>query len=151
MTGASLRLGIQEIIAPLDRLLQGLLAGRDIADAALKQMLSLLQASEQRVRRKELDAGGCQFECQGQPIQAYAYLGNNGSVLMRQLKIGMDFLSPLAEEGHRARTGKYSTCGKLLRIRQGQWRDGKCVFAPQMQHGPAGHQKLQRGASEEQC
>ena len=93
---------IQEIIAPLNCLLQGLLAGRDIAGGASKQVLSLLQAPEQGLRRKELAASGCQFECQGQSIQTYAYLSNSWSVLRRQLKCGVDGLGPLTEEGNRA-------------------------------------------------
>src|SRR6266699_540606 len=146
-----LLLVIQEIIAPLDGLLQGLLAGRDIADGAGKEVLSLLQAREQGLRRKELAASGGQFKCQGQSIQAHAYLSNSRDVYWGQLKIGVDGLGPLTEEGDRARAGKHCIYGKLLKVGQGQWGDGKYVFTLQMQHGTAGHQELQSRASEQQC
>jgi len=75
------------------------------ADAAPQEVLPLLQAHEQGVRGKEPDAGGRQFERQGQPIQAPADLGNGQGILRGQLKIRGGLLSTLAEEGDRARTG----------------------------------------------
>jgi hypothetical protein len=82
-----LLVGAQQVVAPVDRAADGLLAGRVIARAAGQQRRWVRQVGEQRLGCEQLDARGCQLDRQRQPIQPAADLRHRRRVRVRQREI----------------------------------------------------------------
>ncbi len=102
------------------------------------------------MRREQLDAGSGQFDSQGQAIETGADFGDGTSVGRGHLERGLDCPGALEEEGNGGivRQGIYGR--KLFQIGERQWRNGKLVFALDVQHGTAGDQHFQLRARGQQ-
>src|SRR5919201_1140113 len=70
----------EELVAPVDRGPQRLLALGQVARAARQQLEPPAQASLERARRQQLDARGCELDRQRQPVQPPADLLDRGAV-----------------------------------------------------------------------
>jgi hypothetical protein len=77
----------QQVVAPVDRAANGLLAGRQVARAAGEERQRVCQAGQQRLGREQLDACRGQLDRQRQAVQPLADLGDRWRVCVRQREI----------------------------------------------------------------
>src|SRR6266568_9058684 len=97
----SLLRGIEQVIAPCNRVAQRLLPCRYVTRGACQHRQPLIQSREQRLWWKQFHAGRCQFYRQWQSIQAHTDFGDGPGVGLGQLKVGLNGLGALEEERHR--------------------------------------------------
>ena len=90
--------GAKEVVAPVDRGAESLLALRKVACATGEQLQAAGEASAHGGDGKNLDAGGCEFDRKGQAIQAAADFDDGGGVFLVQLEIGFGCAGTLQEE-----------------------------------------------------
>ena len=110
----------------------------------------MLQATQQGLRREQLDAGCRQFDSQRQPLQTGADCRHGTRISCGQLKIGLDGPSSLQEKRHGRHLRQVLAFGKLWEIGDSQGGYGEFVFSRQMQGSTAGDQHVQAGARSEQ-
>jgi hypothetical protein len=127
----------QQIIAPRNSTPQRPLSLRQIACPCSQDVQSTMQSSEQCLWWEQFDAGGGQFDGQGQPIESSTDLGDGRSIVRRELKISSDGLCPLNEQVHRGNLGERSVIWELLGIWERKRWDGELLFGTQVQHLPA--------------
>jgi hypothetical protein len=70
----------EEVVAPGDRVAQGLLAEWEVAGTGGEELEAAGEAGSQRLRGEDFDAGGGQLDRQRQPVEAGADLGDGGRV-----------------------------------------------------------------------
>ena len=101
---------LQQLVAPLDRGPERLLALGQVARAARAAAASRLSSrSTQRLRREEVDPRRGELDRQRQAVQPQADLGDGGGVVVRQPEVGPDRLGALDEQLDRL------VLGELLR------------------------------------
>src|SRR6266566_2340241 len=91
----------KQVVAPLDRLAQGLLAGGHITCAAGQKGQTLPQTGQQELRREQPDARRCQLDGEWESIQANTDLCHSRGVGVRHLEIRLDCLRTFDKERHR--------------------------------------------------
>jgi hypothetical protein len=138
-----LLLDIQQIIAPRQRVAQGLLPDRGILRPTRQYLQAMSQACQESLWGKHFDARCCQFDGQRQPIQAHTDLGDGMGTGGSHLEVGPGSLRTVQEEGHGRILGEGFAPWKMGKVRQRQWWDGKLVLATDVQHSTTGHQHLE--------
>src|SRR5258708_22922061 len=118
----ALLLGRQQVVAPLESIAQGLLATGQIPCTSLQNRKTTGEASEQGLRRQELDACCRQFDSQRQAVQADADLGDRSGIGLGQLKRRQDSLSTFDEEMHSGHLHQGLPLRELREIRDRQRR-----------------------------
>ena len=78
----------EQVVAPVDRRAERLLAGGQVARAAGEEVEALLEPREQRLRREQLRARGRELDRERQPVEADADLGDRGRVRVREGEVG---------------------------------------------------------------
>ena len=69
-------LGAEQVVAPVDRRAQRLLAGRQVARPGAEEVEALLEPGEQRLGREQLRASGRELDRERQAVEADADLGD---------------------------------------------------------------------------
>src|SRR5216683_6102285 len=110
----------------------------------------MLQPGQERLWWEEFDAGRGQFDRQRQPVQAGTDLDDSTRIAGIQLKIWLDCLGALEEEGNGGIVGEELRSRKLCEVRKRQGWDGTFVFPLDVQGGTAGHEDAQVGATGQQ-
>jgi hypothetical protein len=110
----------------------------------------MFQPGQQGLRREQLDAGSGQFDGERQAIQVCTNLSESRGVGRGHLERRLNSLGTLEEEGNGGivRQGIYG--GKLFKIRERQWRNGKLVFPLDVQGGATGDQDAEVWATGQQ-
>ena len=72
---------VQEVVAPVDRSAQGLLALREVTRAAGQQCQPIVQAGQDRLRSQQLHAGCGQLDGQRQAVEPNADLDHGRGVV----------------------------------------------------------------------
>ena len=75
---------VEEVIAPGYGVVEGALAVGEIERAAGEEGKAMLKTGEEGIGREEAQAGGGQFEGEGQTVQASAYFGYRSGVARRE-------------------------------------------------------------------
>src|SRR5215472_621553 len=88
----------------------------------------MLQKRQEGLGGEHGSPGGSQFERQGQSIQAMANFSDGTGISGRDLKIVLDGLYPLQEQGSR-RSALDRLRVRVGEIRQGEGEDRKLVFS----------------------
>jgi hypothetical protein len=88
---------------------------------------------EQGLRRQQFDAGGGQFNGQGQAIQAHTDFGDGAGIGRREQEAGLDGLGTRHKERGRCIVSELLAVRQLGEVRRGERQHGKLVFAHQMQ------------------
>ena len=78
-----LLVGAEQVVAPVDRRAERLLARGQVAWAAGEEVEALLEPGEQRLRREQLRAGGGELDREREAVEADADLGDRGRVRVR--------------------------------------------------------------------
>ena len=91
----------EQVVAPGDRLAQGLLANGQIAGPACQRSQPVLQPREQRLRRENVDTRGGELDGQGQAIEAVADLDDRVYVPIGDGELRLGRLCSLEEEPDR--------------------------------------------------
>ena len=133
---------VEEIVAPIDRPAQRLLAGRQIPRAPGQQLQPLLQARAHGGRGKQLDARGGELDGEGQTVQARADLGDRRGVFLGQPR------SPgltAAARWRKARRPRNAPAPRRRRraVRQRQRRHRELVLAVDVERRAARDQDLE--------
>src|SRR6266702_1814356 len=97
----SLLRGIEQVIAPCNRVAQRLLPCRDVTRGACQHRQPLIQSREQCLWWKQFHTGCCQFYRQWQTIQAHTDFSDGGGRGIGYLEVGLHGLGALEEERHR--------------------------------------------------
>ncbi len=76
LSSANSRCGrrVEQVVAPVDRAAQGLLAARDVARAGAEEVEPAREAVEDRGGGEDLDAGGGELDRERQAVEARADL-----------------------------------------------------------------------------
>jgi rhodanese-related sulfurtransferase len=96
---------VEQVVAPVDERTQRLLAREHIAPAPGEHAKAFVQPLAQLLRAQNLDPGGGQFDCQRNPVEAPADLGDDRRIIVAQHKANIDGLRAVDEELNRARRG----------------------------------------------
>jgi hypothetical protein len=121
----------QEVVAPVDRRLQGLLAGQRGAAAPRQHPEPVLEAGEELLHRQHPDAGRGQLEGQRDAVQPHAHLRDGGGVPGGQAEPGERRPGPVGEQAHGLRPGDLRDRGPRLRVRTaGERRERQRRHAP---------------------
>ena len=121
--------GLEEIVAPRDRVAQCLLPLRQVARPAREQGQPEIQPVEQRLRREQLDPGRRQLDRQRQPVEPLADLRHRGLVRRRSSKPG-ETSTRVPEEPHRRRALQGAP-------EQGKAETGELPLAAEPERSPA--------------
>jgi hypothetical protein len=150
----ALLLRLEQGVAPVQGVAQGLLAHGEVAGAAGEEGEALpggvAQAGEQGLGRQQLDPGGGQLEGQGQPVQEAADLGDGDAVLRREGEVRARGPGALDEEAHRGAAADRGRVRLAGRLGEGQGRDGVLELGAEAQRGAAGDQDAQRRGGRQQ-
>src|SRR5207302_8068535 len=90
--------GVEQIVAPVDRRAQRLLALGRVADAAGQQREAAPEAAEDLGRPEHLHARRRELDRKRQPVEPDADLADRGFVLVRGIEVATDAGRPLEEE-----------------------------------------------------
>ena len=128
-----LLVGAEQVVAPVDRRAERLLARGQVARAAGEEVEALLEPGEQRLRGEQLGARGGELDREREAVEADADLGDRGRVRVRHGEVGLDGAGALDEErdrlvlrerrdrraGARGRAGRAAAPGTRARRRGG--------------------------------
>src|SRR6266702_5791729 len=128
------------MIAPRDGMAQRLLPRWRIPCPTRQDGEPLAQPCEQRLGREQFATSCCQFNRQGQAIEADTNLSERTSVGTGQLERGLDGLGTLQEEGDGGIVRQGISRRKLREVRHGEGWDAEFVFSLDVQHCAAGHE-----------
>ena len=141
---------VEEVVAPVDRAAQRLLAGRQVARPAGQDREALPQPREEGLRREQLDPGGCQLDREREPIEARAQLGHRGRVLVRHREVVARSSGTLDEERDGVVLGEVLRGGQVPRVRHRERRHGVLVLAPDVENLAAAGENRQARCRGEQ-
>src|SRR5439155_24655554 len=116
-TEETLLLRGEQVVAPLQRIVQRLLACWQVLIPASQHLKPILEALEQGLGRKQFNASCGQFDGQGQAFETGADGCNGAGIGSGQLEVGPNSLRPLQEEAHRRNLRQLLVRRKLLEIR----------------------------------
>src|SRR5262249_11448598 len=136
---------IEQIVTPLDRAPNGLLAGWEIVRPALQKRQPIAEPHQQRLGWKQLAARGRQLERQRQPVQPLADLGHHWCILVGHREVSLDRLGALDEQAYRLVLGQAIERRQLGAIGQLKRRYGELALAREAQRDPAGDEQLELG------
>ena len=123
---------VEQVVAPGDRRVEGLLAGGEVGGAALQQREAALEPLEQRLRLEDAHARGGELDRERQPVEPRADGGDRAV----DPDLGAGLLRPLDEQ----------LDGLVL----AQRRDVVDALARQLQRGPARDEQPELRACAEQ-
>ena len=150
-----LRVGRQQLEAPVDRAAQGLLPLRQVARAAAELVQVLGQVREQVGRAPPVGVRGGQLDGQRQAVQQVAEAGDDGQVPRGQSQLRADRLGALFEQVQRRVVGtrpEHAGRGgrQPVQVRQGQRGYLVHLLAVHRQALPAGREHNDAGRCAEQ-
>jgi hypothetical protein len=90
--------GRQQLVAPVDRRAQGLLALGEVARAAAQRAKAAAKPLPERVQGEDAQAGGRELDREREAFQPTADLGDEGGVVIGDPEIGPDLAGALDEE-----------------------------------------------------
>ena len=96
-----LLVGAEQVVAPVDRRAERLLAGGQVARAAGEEVEALLEPGEQRLGREQLRTRGGELDRERQAVEADADLGDRRRVRVRDREVGLHGPGALDEERDR--------------------------------------------------
>ena len=97
----ALLLGLQEVVAPGDRVAKRLVTGRFVTRSMAQEVESLVEPIEHLLGRKELRPRGCELEGKREAVEARADLLDGGRVLLGEPEGRFGRLGALDEQGDR--------------------------------------------------
>ena len=92
--------GLEELVAPVHRRPQRLLALGEVAGTAAQQAEPVVEPVAQHLRREQREAGGRELDRQRQAIEPAADLRDGGGVVVRQLEVRVDDAGAVDEQLH---------------------------------------------------
>src|SRR5918999_1751094 len=96
----ALRLGVEQVMAPLDRAAERSLPFGKVAGSAGEERKTPDQALQQDLRAQDLESAGSELDGQRQAVEPSGYLGHRGGVLARDPKARPDGRGSLREQRH---------------------------------------------------
>src|SRR5581483_10372271 len=142
------RLRGEELVAPVERRLQRLLAEGQVTSAAREQLERALEPSCHRLRREELRARGRELEREREPVQPVADLGHGRRALLGELEPRVDRTRPRREQPNRV--VRDDLLEGACRARRRQRGDRVLVLGGQPQRRAAGRQHAEAGRAAEE-
>ena len=136
----------EELITPVNRASQSLLACGQVACAAGQESQAAAQACKQFVRSKHIAARGGEFDGEWKPVEPDTNRGDSGSIRRCQLKLFSYPLRSLDKQGN-CRIPPYCVYGGQLEVRHRQGRHEKFLLTGQIEDAPTCHQQFERGAA----
>ena len=88
----------QELVAPLDRRPERLLARGQVAGAAAERLQAAGEPIPKRLRREEVQSGGGELDRERQPVEPAADVGDGGGVVVGEPEVRSDAARPLHEQ-----------------------------------------------------
>ena len=136
----------EQVVAPVDRRAERLLARRLVARPAGEQLEAPLEPGEQRLRREQLRARGRELDRERQAVEADADLGDRGRVRGRHGEVGLDRLRALDEERDRVVLRELLELRQVRRVGQAERRHLELVLAGEPERRAARGEQLHAGA-----
>ena len=133
----------EQVVAPGDRVAQGLLSRRQVTRPPRQRRQAALQPRQQRRRRQELDARRGQLDRQRQPVQPADDLGDGLGILRRQGEARPQRLRARDEQGDGVVARQLGQRWQRHRIGHRQRLDLVLVLGLQAEPRPARGQHLQ--------
>ncbi len=93
-----LRVGIEQVVAPVERHAQRLLMPWRITPAARQQLQPVSESRQQRRRREELRPRSGELDRERQAVESRTELGDGGRVLLAQREVGIGGLRARDEQ-----------------------------------------------------
>ncbi len=132
----------QQVVAPLDGAAHRSLPRWHIARSTGEHREPVVQPREQRFAGEDPDLRRGQLYGKGQPIQPGADRGDGPGVALCERKFRCRRLGPLNKQRHRIVGGELLQTYRRIEARRFQWRNGKLLFALNVERHPARHQDL---------
>jgi hypothetical protein len=129
--------GVEQIVAPVERGPEGLLAGGQVPCAPDKQLQTALESANHRLGGQQLDPGGRQLDGQRQPVQSGADVGHCRCIRRGDDKVRLGCCGALGEQ-------RDSVAAR-------QWGDVVLLLPRDVQGLSAGHDHLQPGTGDQQA
>ncbi len=130
-----LLVGAEQVVAPVDRRAERLLARGQVAWAAGEEVEALLEPGEQRLRREQLRAGGGELDREREAVEADADLGDRGRVRVRHGEVGLDGAGAFDEERDRLVLRERRDRGQVRGVGQVERRHRVLVLAREVERG----------------
>ena len=115
-----LRIGVEQVVAPVERQAEGPLVPRRVAAPAGEELEAISEPGEERHRRKQLGSRRGELDRERQAVEPYAQLGDRGRILLGQGEARIGGLRARDEELRRLvlgerRHGVLVLCSKVKR------------------------------------
>ncbi len=141
------RAGVEQVIAPRDRPAQRLLALGQAAARRGEQIQALAEASQDRVRREQLDAGRGELDGEWQAVEATADVEDGRGIGVGQPEVGSDGHRALHEQRHALRARqRFGRDPARAQVGQPERRDRVFLLARDVQDSPAADDDLRARA-----
>src|SRR6266852_2572315 len=141
-------LWIKQLIAPIQRIVQGLVTLENVVCRGAQEGQALprpaCKSLQNHWQRKHFGTRSSQFNCQGQSIQASANLRDGFRIMSIDLKSRIDGLCALDEEEDRWKLGDVDWIELLISRADFERRNVEFMLPVQAQNSPACHHDLQR-------
>ena len=135
----------QQVVAPVDRTLQGSLASRHAAAAGTQDRQPIQEAGEDLSRFDHPDPAGDQLDGEWQAVEPEADVGHGCSVLWRQRECRLHRPGAVDEQGDGGNAANRVLIEPLAGGRQGERRDREFLLPIHVQGAAAGGQDTQAG------
>lgn len=135
----------EQVVTPGEGRAQRALPRRQIERPTGQELQPSLQARQQRVRRRDPDAGGGQLQRERQSVHPPADRRHRRGVPFGENEIRLDRRRRLHEQGDGGVRRERVQRRQALRVRRHQGGDGDHAFGPQAQRRSAGHDYGQPG------
>ena len=146
-----LLLRAEEVVAPLDRCAQRPVPrGHAGTRLGLQDVESHAEALEDVARREQLDSSGGEFECQREPVQADAELGDSVCVELGELEVGSHVACASDKEPYRLRASEAVDLEWARQVGKLERGDGVDPLLGDVERRAAGDEKRQAGRIREQ-
>ncbi len=140
----------QQVVAPLQRVAQRLLAHGQVACATGEDIQTMGKAMEQSLRWEQLAPGSGQFERQRQAIQAHADLCDGVRISRGQLKGRLDGLRAQDKEAHRGPLQEGLWLWQLREIGERERGNRELLLSREVEGGSAGDEHAETRTGGEQ-
>ena len=138
--------GFEDVVAPGDRVAQGLVPFRAVACPAGEHRQALLQPPEHSLRRQRSGPGGGQLDGKREPIETHADLDDRRGIFVGQGEISSSRLSALDEQSHRGELNQLLDRLAGVHDRERQRMDRVGAFLEQVEPNPTGDEHFHRRA-----